>query len=424
VAAEVDFLHHRMLLEKPGASVGDRTRFSSLDYNPPGFENSPGIVVLFGGDHGASAMPCHLKLNFASPQERKARGELNYNCPTIQIASIDCSKDSFELLSNTLMPTLKQQMTQLRNSSSFVIYSYKKPGKYRKTFLLPKDCSWHNMLFHDNQMSFQVGDNINVQTIALTGYFDFEAEDLALTDLRASKIITNFNDLYVGDLAFLAMAIGMNNSAGAHCIQCLRKAADFNCDQIHPQDVRTKASLTECLNEFNTQRLRIRSVRNHKGVNSIGLLDIDPQRIIVPILHCSMGLVDKVLEVFKDWTTADVEELPVESRLIRDAYRVAKEACTTAVTDESNALQHCQQRGNTAALLALYRECKALRLAAKAEQSKAKICFDQMIKRHNSRLFSLSQAFDTIFRSNKIKKEHYHGGKYNGVNCIKIMEKA
>jgi len=46
------------------------------------------------------------------------------------------------------------------------------------------------------------------------------------------------------------------------------------------------------------------------------------------------------------------------------------------------------------------------------------------VKRHNSRLCSLSQSYDCTFREHKIKKEHYHGGKCNGVNCIRIMEKA
>jgi len=83
----------------------------------------------------------------------------------------------------------------------------------------------------------------------LGGYFDFEADDLDISDLRVTSVISNLNDLYVGDLAFLAMSIGMNNSAGAHCIQCQKKAADFNCDQTHPNEVRTKASLTHHLLE-------------------------------------------------------------------------------------------------------------------------------------------------------------------------------
>ena len=423
VAAEIDLLLHAIFLDKPGAPVDTNgRRIPLLDYNAPGFDDSPGIVVLFGGDHGAGACPCHLKLNFSSPEERKLRGELNYHCPTIQIASIDCTKDSLELLSNTAMPRLKQQLVQLRNSSAIVVYSYKEPVKYRKAFLVPKNCALNNMVFENNNLRYQTG--ANERTILLSEYFDFTADDLSLTDLRATCIITNFNDLYVGDLAFLAMAIGMNNSAGAHCIQCVKKASDFNCDVIRPEDVRTKASLTACLNRYNTLRLTNKGVQNHKGVNTVGLLDIDPQRIIVPILHCPMGLVDKVLEAFKAWTTAEVENLTGEAHNAREAYRIAKEACATAAVMEVTALQQCQQAGNTPALLALHRETKTATKEAKSEQQEAKTTFDEMVKRHNARLVSLSQSYDTMFRSHQIKKEHYHGGKYNGVNCIRIMEKA
>jgi len=62
------------------------------------------------------------------------------------------------------------------------------------------------------------------------------------------------------------------------------------------------------------------------------------------------------------------------------------------------------------------------RLGAKGQ--KAKLNCDEMVKRHNSRLFSLSQGFDVIFCSHNIKKEHCHSGKHNGVNCIRTMENA
>jgi hypothetical protein len=46
------------------------------------------------------------------------------------------------------------------------------------------------------------------------------------------------------------------------------------------------------------------------------------------------------------------------------------------------------------------------------------------MKQHNAKKSSLNQQFECIFRSRGIKREHYHGGKFNGVNCIRIMENA
>ena len=335
-----------------------------------------------------------------------------------QIASIDCSKDSFELLSNTAMPRIKSQLIALRNCSAHVVYSTRHPTRYKKAFLWPKTLDLWSLGTQNEILSFSVTGQS--QFVDLTLYFDAETDDdFSFKDLRIKRVITHFNDLYVGDLAFLAMVIGMNNSAGAHCIHCKKKAMEFNCDHIHPQDIRTKESLTESLNEYNRQRHRS-AVRNWNGVNQLGLLDIDPQRIIVPLLHCPMGLVDKVLESFKAWVIAEVELLPAESNEIREAYANAKAVHVEAKRIEGLAAQG----GNTAEAIVLFNEAKAARSNAQKEEKKAKDNFEEMATRHRARLFSLSQIFDNIFRENGIKKEHYHGGKYNGVNCIRIMDKS
>jgi len=110
VAAEIDLLYHRVFLEKLNSNA---VTCDPFDCGAPGFTNKPGIIVLFGGDHGQGACLCSMKLNFSSPQQRKERKELNWRCPTMQIASIDCSKDSFELLLNTVMPSIKSHLMSL-----------------------------------------------------------------------------------------------------------------------------------------------------------------------------------------------------------------------------------------------------------------------------------------------------------------------
>ena len=256
-------------------------------------------MVLFGSDHGAGACPVGLKLNLSSPQERKERGELNFRCPTLQIASIDCSKDSFELLTNTVMPQTKGQMAQLRNSFALLVFSVREPTKCHKVFLIPKSrdmCSVHVSV---DQLVCRVGPN--QRSIGLTGCFATD-DGIAVPfhDFRVTAIISNFNDLHVGDLAFLAVAIGMNDSAGAHCVHCFLPASKFNCETIHPQDIQTKASLTTELNVCMNQRWR-KSVNNEHGVNCVGFLDIDPQRTMAPMPHCPMGLVDEALVNFEAW---------------------------------------------------------------------------------------------------------------------------
>jgi len=149
VASEVDLALTTLFLEK----LDDSPTHPVLDCGAPGFVE-PGVVVLFGGNHGAGRCPCHLKINFSSPQERKRRGDLNWLCPTLLIASIDCSKDTFELLSNTVMPHIKRQLIALRNSCAVVVYSTSQPSKHCKAFLLPKILQKETLMMHNNLLVY------------------------------------------------------------------------------------------------------------------------------------------------------------------------------------------------------------------------------------------------------------------------------
>jgi hypothetical protein len=66
--------------------------------------------------------------------------------------------------------------------------------------------------------------------------------------LGAKVVINAFNELFIGDLAFLAMLIGMNHSLGSHCLMCLLKGSEFNCEHNH-LTLQTKEKLVECLEE-------------------------------------------------------------------------------------------------------------------------------------------------------------------------------
>lgn len=46
------------------------------------------------------------------------------------------------------------------------------------------------------------------------------------------------------------------------------------------------------------------------------------------------------------------------------------------------------------------------------------------LQKHNARSTSLTQRFEAIYKDNGITREHYHGSKFNGMNCIRIMSKA
>jgi hypothetical protein len=62
------------------------------------------------------------------------------------------------------------------------------------------------------------------------------------------------------------------------------------------------------------------------GINCDQLLDFDPQQILVPLLHCPMGLIDKVFETFSGWVGLYVEryeENETDEKETRALYRHA-----------------------------------------------------------------------------------------------------
>jgi len=195
VASEVDLVLTTLFLQK----LDNSSDFPALDYGAPGFD-SPGIVVLFGGDHGAGRCPCHLKINFTSPQERKLRGDINWLCPSVLIASIDCSKDTFELLSNTVMPQIKRQMVELRNSCAVVVYSVNQPAKNRKAFLLPKNLQKDTLVIQEEQLLYRVG--MVDRSINLRPFFRIDEDPTLAGSLLVKIVVSNFHDLHVGDCWF------------------------------------------------------------------------------------------------------------------------------------------------------------------------------------------------------------------------------
>ena len=70
----------------------------------------------------------------------------------------------------------------------------------------------------------------------------------------------------------------------------------------------------------------------------MGLWDINPQPIIIPVLHCPMGLVDKILESFKHWVNLDVEGFnDDETEGVRNIYRIAIQQLKAAIVAHQQA---------------------------------------------------------------------------------------
>jgi hypothetical protein len=141
-----------------------------------------------------------------------------------------------------------------------------------------------------------------------------------------------------------------------------------------------------------------------------------------------MGLVDKILESFKTWANIDVEDFNNEdTEAIRSEYRTAMEEHKITIENHQAALTEMSNAVNTPAFAqakALEATADKARTKAKRKEAAAKKDYDEAMQYHNAKKSSLCQRFEIIYRRNGIKREHYHGGKFNEVNCIRIMERS
>jgi hypothetical protein len=431
IEAEVDLYLHQVFIN---GSTNNRS-IPLIDYKADGFDK-PGVTVLFGGDHGDKHCPISCKINMLPPKVRKECSNLGCHCPMITFASVMCSKDTYELMNNTVMPMVKQQLNDLKKSSIITVYHSTNPTKAFRSYTVPSSIRPTTVAFLQDTvagsgearilMTFAFGDHGQQETFGSIEIKDPVFDGIPYFQLAAKVVISTFNELFIGDLAFLAMLIGMNNSSGAHCLICMLKKSDFNCDhtQLTP---RTKESLAECLEEYMllVNHPTRKAPPNFNGINGPGLWDVDPQRIVIPILHCPMGLVDKVLESLKYWVNFEVEDFhDNDTEATRSLYKIAKQQHTAAIEAHRQAQDVVQNNPFHPEAKAMEQEANKARLKAKKAESKAKQQYDEQMLKHNAKKSSLNQKFEIIFRDNGIKREHYHGGKFNGVNCIRIMERS
>jgi hypothetical protein len=213
IEVEVDlYLQHLFLQNKDDSSY----TMPCIDYDTNGFATK-GITVLFGGDHGDKHCPISCKLNLSKPEERKTRKELSYQCPVVCFASVQCSKDAFDLMNQTVMPTIKQQLLQLQQSSLVTVFHTRNMQNCFRSFMVPSSIRPSTIAFLLKTIN---GDNIPCMTFAhgeepnpIFGSIDIVDQvfhDIPFFELGAKVTVTKFNELFIGDLAFLAMLIGMN----------------------------------------------------------------------------------------------------------------------------------------------------------------------------------------------------------------------
>jgi hypothetical protein len=204
-----------ILSPSDGAAVSE---ILSLDYCAP--SNEKGITILLGGDHGDRYFPFHAKIHLTSPMERKKRRNLSYECPIVQITCCECAKDKYIVLNETVMPRLESNIAKVQASCAIILYDGTDIKAPRKVYLVPKGINVNTVTLLDGGLGDGDGGGGGIQfhvtrqsepvTIPFLGRSPITR--VKRWNLRVKKIVSNFYDFYIGDIAFLATILGMEGS--------------------------------------------------------------------------------------------------------------------------------------------------------------------------------------------------------------------
>jgi hypothetical protein len=388
----------------------------NLDYDPPDrvIGGSPGITVLFGGDHGNGKFRFHAKTHLSSPLERKKRDDLSFGCPLIPMCNLECRKDTHGLLAKTVMKSVSDGIKKLLESACIVIHNSIKGTDYCKAILVSANIDKIELGPSGKTFKYTETASPNEWTVIPI------PEELFGPDARATKVVSSFHDLYVGDLAFFALTLGMPGASSGRCLSCNLTSANFNsnCDK----DAFSIELIEGCLQVLKEKRASGLRTKNIKGVTEAMLLPISSlSKILVPTLHCPMGLIDKFLESFLGWAHMDVIQLTKEEDKIRDEYFMAEQHLGIAIDLLAESKEMGDDSEESAAAIRLHQDAKN---QAAAARTKASYEYKEMIKVHKRSSDSFHNQLEETCRKLNIVRECYHGGKYNGVMCIKIMNNS
>ncbi len=250
--------------------------------------------------------------------ERKKRRDLSYECPIVQIACCKCAKDKYIVLKETVMPRLESDIAKVQASCAIVLYNGTDIKGPRKVYLVPKGINANTVTFLDGGLGdgggggiqFHVTGQSDPVTIPFLGRSPITR--VKRWNLQVKKIVSNFYNFYIGTIAFLATILGMEGSKAYYCLLCAAGAIlGFNCEwAVCVAKKRMTENMEVALLQYLQKSATSCSIRNINRVNNKRMLPLDVAKVLVPILHCPMGLVDKLLESFTDYVWKEVLLLP------------------------------------------------------------------------------------------------------------------
>jgi hypothetical protein len=205
------------------------------------------IVISLGGDHGIGA----FRLNLTILIVVRVGDGIEVIRDDIGVSTIHCKKDTSDIIKNTILGLLKEDLATFNNSRTIL---HEDADGFISCKLQPKSDPVRP-------------DDVEVVTIKV---------------------------YCIGDLKWLAMLLGMENYSGDWCIHCILKQAQWQACDHDKGEKRTLKSINDTVDKYNITD-STKTTTKHKGVMGRPLLGD-----LVPLLHFIIPLLHKWMGIFND----------------------------------------------------------------------------------------------------------------------------
>jgi hypothetical protein len=247
------------------------------------------VGIVIGGDHGKGAFRLVIRVLILLEEEQVLYKDVG-------VATIFCSKDSAEIVKNTIYHWLTDDLKLLNESQ---------------------------VILEDD-------------TDTLTKC-DLQPTTYAVTNGELCIPIDIFN---TGDIKWAAMLAGMENHSGCWCIHCLLSPAQWKVEGHQPGELRDVKSVEDTVKAFNITATT-KSDPKFKGVASLPFFPfLKLSYFVGAILHCRIGLFNDIDGDFHEKAGGLVrktqEELQIRQRIVEFDRRYEDARAKLGVFDASD----------------------------------------------------------------------------------------
>ena len=387
-----------------------------------------GVVAIIGSDHGGGKSRYLIRINYLPSSFRRCTNKVDAGTRTIQFAEVSCKKDVHEIQAK-IAPIVNESICKWESSKLIAI----KIMKHITCKFLPHDAS--------DIIATIAGTSAIKLSYSLPSSPDAIVSSLVETNepiylatnhqIQIWTVIHRIKIVIAGDLSFFATSTGRDGHSHCRCVYCDGSYQSWNDPSSPPSSVMTLPRLHQLAHRHSISTKKI----DTKGVVMHPLIEIDPNRYIVPLLHLEIGIVNKLWSSMLHFFDEFVENITELESTLRNEIQECKDQINTHSEEMEvltvNRLMACEEFANTKcvevkASIESYRKAiirqKKLKTDKGKEMKKLKVKLANEQLKRNGNVDGMSHLLYNILEESKIKKQHFHGGAMNGVCCRRLLD--